>query len=259
MSTEQDIVAGLLSVISSFVAGLLGAGGDILYVPLLLYGLPAITGPPLQVHVVTALSLVGSLASTGGGGLKHWRDGNLDSEAMGVGWKSLATGALAGGVLSRAAPSDALLVLFAIITIGAAGALFVPPREHSQGQPRPRKAVAAVLMGGVGLICGAVGVGGGFLIILVLLHSMRLSAAAARSTGLALTAFTAAPALLGKAITGQVLWSPVPFIVAGGLVGVWIGAWASPSVPGRVLRYALALLVAVLGVRVWLDVWQGSA
>jgi uncharacterized membrane protein YfcA len=62
VTSEQEIVVALLSAVSAFIAGLLGAGGDILYVPLLLYGLPALAGDGLNVHAVTALSLVGSLA-----------------------------------------------------------------------------------------------------------------------------------------------------------------------------------------------------
>lgn len=253
MSTEQEIVVALLSGFCSFIAGLLGAGGDILYVPLLLYGLPAITGSGLAVHTVTALSLVGSLASTGGGGVKHWLDARVDRQTMRTAWPMLAVGALVGGALSRLLPATALLAIFAVVTSAAAILLFLPVTETVR-QARPRDLVASGLMLTSGLVCGAVGVGGGFLIITILLHRLHLPASLARTTGLALTFFTAAPAVLGKAMSGQMAWAPVPFIVVAALVGVWAGAHASALVRERALRPALALLVIVLGVRVWLSV-----
>ena len=254
----HELAAGALAALASFVAGVLGAGGDILFVPLLLYALPAITGSALPVHSVTALSLVGSLASTGGGGLKYWRDGRLDEAVMSAGWKPLAAGALVGGVLSRVVPSTALLAVFAVLTTAAVVLLLVPTKEATAPERVPRDGVATALLVGVGLICGAVGVGGGFLIITVLLHRLHLPVALASATGLALTSFTAAPALAGKVLTGQLTWGPVPFIVGGAVAGVWLGARAGAGIPARVLRFALATLVMVLSVRVWFTVW-GSA
>jgi uncharacterized protein len=249
----QGLAAGALAAVAAFVAGLLGAGGDILYVPLLLYVLPAIDGA-MPVHAVTALSLVGSLASTAGGGLKFWRDGRLDEAVVRAEWKPLAAGALAGGIVSRVAAADALLALFAVLTTVAVVLLVVPARPAAGPRRSRRDPVAGALLAGVGLVCGAVGVGGGFLIIIVLLHRLRLPMALASTTGLALTSFTAAPALAGKALTGQLPVAPVPFVVAGAVGGVWLGARAGAHVPVRVLRLALALLVAILSVRVWLTV-----
>lgn len=105
------------------------------------------------------------------------------------------------------------------------------------------------LLVAAGLVCGAVGVGGGFLIVAVLLYQMRLPMHAAKGTGLLLTVATAAPALLGKALTG-----PVPWLVVAAVVGAVVGARAGAPIPGWALRWALAGLVTVLSARVWLDV-----
>jgi uncharacterized membrane protein YfcA len=258
VSGEQEVVVALLSALSAFIAGLLGAGGDILYVPLLLYGLPAIAGDGLPVHTVTALSLVGSLASTGSGGFEHYRAGRVDTAALSPAWAALAVGALAGGVLSRAVSSSALLLAFAIVTTAAAVLLFMPPGGSAEPTRRRGDPVAAALLAASALLCGAVGVGGGFLIITVLLHRSRLPMQMARGTGLALTFFTAAPALAGKALTGQVLWEAVPFIVVAGLVGAVAGSRAGGRLPTRALRWALASLVVVLSVRVWATVLSGE-
>jgi uncharacterized membrane protein YfcA len=258
VTTEQEIVVALLSAASAFIAGLLGAGGDILYVPLLLYGLPALTGDGLTVHAVTALSLVGSLASTGSGGVQYYRSGRVDTEALRPAAPMLALGAVAGGVLSGEISAAALLLAFAIVTTAAAALLFLPPTEDPDATRRGSDPLAAGLLLAGALVCGAVGVGGGFLIITILLHRMRLPMHTARGTGLLLTVFTAAPALAGKAASGQVLWSPVPLILLTGFAGAVAGSHASALVPSRVLRWALASLVVVLSVRVWLNVFSGE-
>jgi uncharacterized protein len=255
----QEIVIALLTAASSLVAGLLGAGGDIIFVPLLLYGLPAITGDGLAVHTVTALSLIGSLASTGGGGLKHLRDGRIDRAATRLAWPALAGAALVGGAISRLVPSTALLAAFAVVTTGAAVLLALPATERPASEMRRDDRVALALMAASGLLCGAVGVGGGFLIIIILLHRLGLPAATARSTGLLLTFFTAAPAALGKTLSGQMIWGPVPGIVIAAVGGVWLGAHLSRFVPGRALRWALTLLVVVLSARVWMGVLGPAA
>lgn len=258
MTPAQDVVIALLSALSGLIAGVLGAGGDILYVPLLLYGLPALAGQGLPVHTVTALSLVGSLASTGSGGLAHLRAGRVDTSALSPAWVALSVGALAGGVLSHAIASDVLLLAFAVVTTLAAVLLFLPAGEDPAPTRRRRDSIATALLGASGLLCGAVGVGGGFLIITILLHRSRLPMHLARGTGLLLTFFTAAPALAGKAATGQVLWAAVPFIVVPGLVGAVVGARLGAFLPSRVLRWALAVLVIVLSARVWLTVISGD-
>jgi hypothetical protein len=256
MTGAGVIVVAALAGMSSFVAGALGAGGDILYVPLLLYGLPAVTGAGLTVHTATALSLVASLASTAGGGLRYWREDLLDTRAMRIGWKVLALAGGMGGVLSRVVPASALLTVFAAVTSVAAVPLLVPAQGDLRIAATQRDLVAAGLLFGVGLVCGAVGVGGGFLIIAVLLHRMHLKSSSARSTGLALTFFTAAPALVGKTLTGQLAWSPVPLILVASLIGVWLGAQAAPRLPEWAIRGGLVVLVVGLAARVWINVLQ---
>jgi uncharacterized membrane protein YfcA len=54
------------------------------------------------------------------------------------------------------------------------------------------------------------------------------------------------------------LWAAVPFIVVPGVVGAVVGARAGAHLPGRVLRFALAVLVIVLSVRVWVTVITGD-
>jgi uncharacterized membrane protein YfcA len=259
--SEASLVIGVagLAVASSFVAGLLGAGGDILSVPLMLYVLPVLSGGSLEIHAITALTLVQSLASTGGGGVKHYLDGRVQRRALRAAAPPLAAGALVGGLLSRVVPGYGLLVAFALVTSMAAA--FLLRREQASGAPvaKVQDRGATGLLVATGLLCGTVGVGGGFLIILILLYRMRMPMQVAKGTGLALTVCTAAPALAGKIATGQLIWLPVPAIAVAAVVGAVVGSRASAPLPAWLLRAGLAILVIVLAARVWITVAEGPS
>lgn len=244
-----------LSLVASSVAGLLGAGGDILFVPLLLYALPALGVGSLDVHTVGALSLVQSLASTGSGGAVHYLDRRIHHASLRAAAIPLAVGALAGGALSRLVDGTVLVALFAIITSVVVVLLLVPLPPAPPRSGERRDPVALCLFGATAVVCGLVGVGGGFLIVTILLYRMRMSMQVAKGTALALTVCTAAPGLVGKVVTGQLAsWAPVPVIIAVAALGGILGARVSASLSAKSLRLGLAALVIVLSARMWIGV-----
>lgn len=255
------MLAGIaaLSLISGAVAGLLGAGGDILYVPLLLYALPAVGLGALDVHTIGALSLVQSMASTAGGGAVHYLDRRLDRGHLIRSAAPLALGALAGGLLSSLLAGGLLVLLFALITSSVIVLLALPVRPRAEPAPPAFDPVATGLLLATALICGIVGVGGGFLIVTILLRRARAPLHTAKGTALLLTVCTALPGLTGKIITGQLgSGTPVPVILAAGVVGGILGARISQPLPARALRWGLALLVGGLAARMWLTVITGG-
>jgi NADH-quinone oxidoreductase subunit K len=73
-------------------------------------------------------------------------------------------------------------------------------------------------------------------------------AAAEAAIGLAVL-----PALLGKAVTGQVPWLLTPFVFVAAVAGSLAGAVASSRLPERGLRLGLVGVVSLMGIRVWVD------
>lgn len=255
MSNEMLLSIGALSLITASVAGVLGAGGDILFVPLMLYALPSIGGGALDIHAIGVLSLVQSLTSTGSGGLVHYLDRRVHGASLRTPALCLAGGALAGGVLSRFVAGDVLLIMFAIVASGVVGLLAIPPRPSEMRPNGTRDPVAPCLFAMNALLCGMIGVGGGFLIVTILLYRTRLPMQIAKGTALVLTVCTAAPALFGKLATGQLAsWQPIPIIIAAALLGGFLGARTSALLPARTLRLGLAGLVVILAARTWIGV-----
>ena len=250
---QLGLSLGALALLTSFVSGLLGAGGAVLLIPLALYVLPLMAGTKLDPHQISGLVLVQSVAAGLGGGLGFRKHGNLDSRLVWRYGPVLAAGGLAGALLSALLPGRALLFAFAVVTSGAALLmLFRPPRAEAPATGRHQAAAVAIFVA-ISLIGGTIGIGAGFLIIPVLLYLLAVPPRVASGTALVLIIFLTAPALLGKAVTGQLVWAPAAFMAVAAVLGSRLGAHLSPRVPVTPLRLGLAGLVALLAVRVWLD------
>lgn len=103
--------------------GSLGAGGSILTVPILVYAL----GVPVQAATGTSLVIVG--LNSAAGAVDYLRRGRaLPRTAMAFGGSGLA-GALAGAWLNHQVRGDLVLVLFALLMLGAAYGLI---RRHAK-------------------------------------------------------------------------------------------------------------------------------
>lgn len=241
-----------LAFCTSFLNGLLGAGGGLVLVSAFVYALPLMAGRSLGPHAATALSTVAGTASGIAAPIVHRWSGRL--ELGGLRWlgPSAAVGALAGAVGSALLPGRVLLIIYGCVTLAAIPALLVRARRLPEGHGRMPVAAAACL--GVGLLGGAIGVGSAFLLIPILTLLVGQAARAAMASGMVLGLFLVVPALIGKSLTGQMPWSLVPLVFLGGLLGAAAGALAAARVPEGALRGGLVAIVVLAAARTWVDV-----
>jgi uncharacterized membrane protein YfcA len=241
---------GAITLLSSFTNGILGAGGAILFLPLALYVLPPL-GTKLEPHLITALSLTQGVCAFAAGGVAYARRGQVSFRQLWLSGPAIGVGAMAGGVVSAAAPGWLLVLLFAIVATTAAILLLIPPTET---KPRGHRAqvLATAIFVGIGGIGGAVGVGAGVLVIPVLLYVLGMPHRLATGTGLTLPILISGPALIGKALSGQVVWSFIPVVAVTAVVGVTLGSRAHLAIPSTTLRYGLSGLTGVLALTVWI-------
>ncbi len=248
-------MAGLVAICigTTFVTGLIGAGGGILFLPLALYALPLVTRRVPDTHVLTGLSLVQGLFATTAAGFQSRRQGLVAREHLRLNGPVLAAAGLAGAAASVLLPARTLLIVFALVT--SASVLLLLLRAPERAEPhRWSRPAAAGLFAGIGLIGGAIGVGANFLTIPVLVWVLGMDLRQATGTGFVLSFFLLAPALAGKALTGQVDPGLGVAVALAALLGASLGAALSPRLPAAGMRLGLAGLVAVLALRVWVDV-----
>ena len=242
----------------AFISGLLGIGGAVLLIPLLLYVPPLLGLPAFGIGPVTGMSIVQVLAASAFGLVLHGRKGFF-SARVGVPMAIAAgVGALVGGLATGWLSPSALQALFAALALAAAALMVLPDApgsDYSQAVPEGyNDALAGALAGAVGVVSGLLGAGGAFLLVPLMRTLLRLPLRLIIGTSLAIVLVSASAGMLGKAVTGQIPWLPAGWLVLGSLLGTPLGAWVSHRTPVKTLRWVLAGLIALVGIRMMAQV-----
>ena len=168
---------------------------------------------------------------------------------------------LAGALLSVVVSPIILKVVFALMASVAAAMMLtfrkrtVPETVGAIALNVPAAVVAGI---SVGLSAGLIGVGGAFFLIPVMLYGLRIPVRVTVGTSLAVVAASAAAGLLGKVATDQVDWVLALALVIGALPGARAGSYVSRRTSTHRLVAVLGVAVALVAVRVWLDVLTGT-
>ena len=258
MTLDFALTLIALGFIGAFVSGLVGVGGAIIMIPLLFYVPPLLAVGSLDIKHVAGVTMTQVLAASVVGAWTHGRATRVHTKLVLVGGTAMALGALTGAVASRYVSGHALLVTFAVMTTIALPLMFVPPARGLDGagggMAEFSRVAAACYPGAIGVASGLVGAGGAFLLVPVLIAILRVPVRVSIGTSLAMTGISAAVGFLGKAFTGQILLWPAVAVVLGSLWGAPLGAKASRRAPVNVLRAVLGALIALVTIRVWVDV-----
>lgn len=243
------VLVAVVGFAGGCVGGLFGVGGGLLVVPLLLAVVPGLAFKDAKAASLLAIAVVALV-----GVLAHRRRGSVDLRRGA--W--LAAGGVLGawlGVRAAEAASDrALALAFALVlvAVGARFALGRPPRARPLGPGAARAlALAAGLVGGI--VAGALGIGGGVVMVPALVAA---GAGIHLAVGTSLVAVGANAAVatathfaLGYAPTLAALGLP---LAAGSVPGSELGAWLAHRFHADRLRRAFgAFLLAVAAWVAW--------
>lgn len=260
MTAEFAVTLGGLGLLGGVIAGLVGVGGAIVMIPLLYYLPPLLGGGRFDLHEVAGITMVQVFVASLSGVLAHRRASAVHGRLTGVGGLSMATAAFVGALVSRYMSERSLLLVFALMATGAAALMFKPlPGAQdavvaSEFDPDWLRVVPVA--GGVGIIAGLVGAGGAFLLLPLLIYVVRVPIRMAIGSSLGIVALASVTGVLGKAITGQVLWLPALMVATAALVGAQLGAVTSRRLSGTQLKHLLSVVVIASAVRAWWDLLQ---
>jgi uncharacterized protein len=245
----------VLGVIGAFVSGLTGVGGAIVMIPLLLYVPPLLGVGELDVKAVAAITMVQVFVAAASGVVAHGRHRAVNRRLAAAGGLAMAAGSLAGAVASGWMRDSWLIFVFALMVTTAFVLMFVPPPPPdvtATGEEREySRSLTASIGGGVGLAAGAVGAGGAFLLMPLLLVVVGVPIRVSIGSSLAMTALAATAGVLGKLVTGQVPLVPALVVALGAVPGAQLGALASRRLVGPALKGILFVVIVITGVRVW--------
>jgi len=247
----------VLGGIGAFVAGLTGVGGAIVMIPLLLYVPPWLGTGRLALHEIAAITMVQVFAAAASGLAGHLREGFVDRRLAVTLGAGMMIGSLVGAIASRWLPPAALQGIFATMAVAGAVMLLamkIRPEDAVTGAPPWSAVVGFSLALGVGLLAGAVGAGGAFLLIPLMLSVLHIPPRIAVGSSLAIALAGATAGLAGKFISGQVPGWTALALVAGALPSAQLGAVASTRLKSGQLRVILALLIAAVAIKMWLEI-----
>ena len=230
-------------------------------IPLLLYVPPMLGVGQLDMKQVAAVSMVQVLAASISGIIVHNKNKFVSRSILVYMGLFNALGNLAGSIYSKYTKSAMLLAVFATLAVIASVVMFVPKREQGEDVPANKveynKPLASVLSLAIGCFGGMVGAPGAFIYIPVMIYILNIPTRIVIGSTLGIVAFGAVMGTIGKAYTGQIMWPVAMTLVVGTIPGAQVGGRFSKRVNTKNLRYAIAVIIAVTGIRMWYQVLNG--
>jgi hypothetical protein len=140
----------------------------------------------------------------------------------------------------------------------AAVTMFIPKREQGTDiAPEDlayNKPLAAGMSLAIGVFGGMVGAPGAFVYIPVMIYLLNIPTRIVIGSTLGIVFFGAIAGAIGKAATGQVLWPVALALVVGTVPGAQFGGGVSKKVNTKYLRIAIAVIIAITGIKMWLQI-----
>ncbi len=239
----------LIGLAGGLFAGAFGAGGGIIFVPLL------ITFAGFDQRRASATSLLAILPSTLSGSITYLANGEVDLLAAGV----IAIGAIGGSFIGtrllRVLPLPVLRWGFiALIVIVAVRMAFLDPVRGEPLAFSPTVALSYLAIGLVmGVTAGLFGVGGAVIAVPALTALLGVSDLIAKGTTLTVMAVTSAVGSFSNRRGGlvDVRSALIMGVVAAGaaIVGAYLGLAMSPRLSTALFAGLLGLTAVQLAVR----------
>lgn len=257
MPAATTLMATLTGAAVGGTLALTGAGGGILAVPLLVFmlAMDVAAAAPIGLLAVGSAAALGTVI-----GLRAGRVRYRAVLMMGLG---AVVSVPAGQQLAQVVPRQALTAAFACVLIGVARKMWgsskrggaAPASDRASAVPcvlnpvtgrliwTPRCARALFLTGlTAGFMTGALGVGGGFVIVPALTRISNLGAATIANTSLGTIAIASALGVTSAVTHGGMDWPiALPFAL-GSLVALAVGLRFAKRCAGITLQRSFALL-----------------
>ncbi|OIQ18669.1 MAG: permease [Flavobacterium sp. MedPE-SWcel] len=253
---EFNYIAGyFLAVLVGVSLGLIGSGGSILTVPILVYILA------IEPVLATAYSLfvVGSSALVGGVNKALQKDVYFNIVAV-FGIPSLLSAYAVRAFVIPAVPdilytndlltiskSLALMLLFAVVMLVASIRMIKskPLSDEASTVSYIRLSILGVF---TGMLSGAVGAGGGFLIIPALVFLARIPMKKAVGTSLFIVALQSLAGFTGDVFQREIEWEFLLSFTATAIIGIFFGTYLAKKIEGKKLKIIFGWFILVMAI-----------
>ena len=247
-----------LGAVVGLILALAGAGGGILAVPLLVFGLH------LSIMQAAPVGLIAVGAASAFGAVLGLREGLVRYRAAAlIGLTGMVLAPL-GVRLARVIPNAPLMVAFSIVLAWVAWRMFNQARRTSAGQPESSHAQSqlpcvlnpnegrliwtmpcAWALAGTGavsgILSGLLGVGGGFVIVPSLNRYTNLAMRSVFATSLAVIALVSVGGVAAAAWQGSIAWTIAGPFAVGAIAALLTGRLIAARLAGARLQQAFAV------------------
>lgn len=254
----MEIAGYLAAVLIGLSLGLIGGGGSVLTVPVFVYMLHVnpVLATTYSLFVVGSCSLVG--------GARAWSNRLIDlPTVIYFGASSILSVFLVRRFVLPEIPDYLftvrgievtkpvlLMVLFALLMVGAAFSMIRSVRKDVSMEPDHRARVPGLIVQGiiVGIITGLLGAGGGFLIIPALVLFSKLPMKTAVGSSLTIMAFSSLFGFFSTLSHYVIDWEQLLIFTAIAILGIFIGVKLSDRIPGNYLKKGFGWFILAMGI-----------
>ncbi|MGE5027761.1 MAG: sulfite exporter TauE/SafE family protein [Betaproteobacteria bacterium] len=247
MGLTDHLVLFLASFIANWFSALSGGGAGLIQFPMLIFlGLPF--GVALATHKVASVAL--GLGAT----VRHWRESHLERRfsliILGAGLPGVVLGA---NTILRIPAHYAQLAL-GLLTLGLGLYSAFKPKLGMDHAPRNRegRALATGMLGlfAVGFLNGSITSGTGLFLTMWLIHHFGLDYKRAVAYTLVLCGLVwngTGAVVLG--LIGTIAWEWMPALLAGSLVGGYLGSHYALKKGNRWIKRAFEIVTILIGLK----------
>ncbi len=246
------------ALVMGMVLGIMGGGGAILTVPILtyLFGIEAVRATGYSLFIVGLTSLIGAVQPIRSGkvNLKTALTFAIPSMLMVFIMRKFFLPLLPNVLLQvgefALTKNFAVMMLFAFVMLFSAIAMIRPRKiEAGSGESHPIRLALQGLL--VGIIAGAVGAGGGFLIIPALVLLAGLDMKEAVGTSLLIIAIQSLIGFSGE-LSHEIDWRFLFLFSAIAIGGILLGGTLASKIPSQHLKPAFGWFVLLMSVYIFI-------
>jgi uncharacterized membrane protein YfcA len=247
MAAVEQFLLFLISFFANLFSAFSGGGAGLVQLPVLIFlGLPFVVA--LATHKIASVAL--GLGAT----LRHLREGSLERTFAVLMLLSGVPGVVVGANLILHVPDRAAQVSLGLLTLGL-GVYSVGKRDLGQVHRPVHRDRGGLLLGGAGLfgmgvLNGSLTSGTGLFVTLWLVRWFGLDYRRAVAYTLVLVGiFWNGAGALTLGLLGDVRWSWLPALLAGSLLGGYLGAHLSIVKGNRWIKRGFEVVTLLVGVK----------
>ena len=241
----QQLTLGVISLIANTLSAFAGGGAGLVQLPaLILLGLPF--AKALATHKIASVALGLGAAS------RHFRAGSLHLKLSLLVLLSGLPGVWIGANVVLRLPDQWATIALGVLTIGLGLYSAKRPDLGADDAIRPldrrTSLIGSIVLFAIGVLNGSLTSGTGLFVTLWLVHWFRIGFTRAVAHTLILVGLCwngTGAVVLG--ISGEIQWAWLPMLIAGSLLGGYIGAHLSISRGNRMVKSVFEWLALVMG------------